>query len=229
MNANTLSEKAMKRQSNMLRVYKFNASLFRKKRFQKFVDLCMPELTDTMLDVGGTVDFWSGKKQFCKKIDLLNIRHIQMPQSLSNIHTQIDLVKGDARCLMYNDSSYDIVFSNSVIEHVGSWEDQVSFANECRRVGKKLWIQTPAKSFFIEPHFMTLFVHWLPKKFQKYLVRYFSLWGLLNRPTAESVSKMVDEIRLISFDEMRILFPDCKIHRERVAFVFVKSYIAYRA
>ena len=209
-------------------VYKFNAFLFRKKRFQKFLDLCKPQLTDTMLDVGGTIDFWSGENQVCNKIDVLNIRHIETSSNISNNAKQIDLVVGDGRCLPYNNNSYNIVFSNSVIEHVGSWEDQVNFAQECSRVGKKIWIQTPAKSFFIEPHYMTIFIHWLPKKMQKNLIRYFSVWGLLCKPAPESVCAIVDEIRLISSDEMRILFPDCKILKERFAFLFVKSYIAYR-
>lgn len=209
-------------------VYEFNASLFRKKRFRKFLDLCNPKPTDTILDVGGTVDFWTSESLMFNKIDLLNIRYAESSSEITNNSNRINLVIGDARCLPYKNESYDIVFSNSVIEHVGSWEDQVNFSKECSRVAKKMWIQTPARSFFIEPHFITVFIHWLPKKIQKKLVRCCSLWGLLNKPTPEFVCNMVDEIRLISYNEMRILFPDCQIHKERVGILFVKSYIAYR-
>jgi hypothetical protein len=53
-----------------------------------------------------------------------------------------------------SDQEYDIAFSNSVIEHVGDWERQAAFASEIRRVGKNLWIQTPAKECPIEPHYL---------------------------------------------------------------------------
>jgi len=56
--------------------------------------------------------------------------------------------------LNYSDNEFDICFSNSVIELVGSFEDQRKFANEIRRVGRKLWVQTPARSFFFEPHYL---------------------------------------------------------------------------
>ena len=185
-------------------------------------------LRNDALDVGGTTDFWTVENLVCNKIDLLNMRHAETSSQVSSDSKQIRLVIGDARHLPYDNDSYDIVFSNSVIEHVGSFEDQMNFAKECSRVGRKIWIQTPARSFLIEPHFMTFFIHWLPKKIQKRLVRRCSLWGLLNKPTPESICNMVDEIRLISLKEMRVLFPDCQIYKERVGILFVKSYIAYR-
>jgi hypothetical protein len=39
--------------------------------------------------------------------------------------------------------------------------------------------------------------------------------------------RLAEEVRLLSFSEMKRLFPDCEIHRERV-FGFVKSLIAIR-
>jgi len=69
------------------------------------------------------------------------------------------------------------------------------------RVGKKLWIQTPAKIF--------------------------SVWGLITRPSKAYVNSIINEIRLLTLDEMENLFPDCKIIREKF-FFFTKSYIAVR-
>ncbi len=57
-----------------------------------------------------------------------------------------------------------VVFSNSVIEHVGTWEDQQAFAAEVRRVGRRLWV--PAYECPIEPHYLAPLVHYLPKEVQ---------------------------------------------------------------
>jgi hypothetical protein len=126
------------------------------------------------------------------------------------------------------DFDYDIVFSNSVIEHVGSWEDQQAFAREVRRVGKKVWVQTPAMECPIEPHYLAPFMHWLPKYIQRRLIRWCSVYGLVQRPSQKEVKQMVDSIRLISKAEMNELFPDCEILIERMFCIFPKSYIAVR-
>jgi hypothetical protein len=96
-----------------------------------------------------------------------------------------------------------------------------------RRTGKSVWCQTPAKEFFIEPHFITPFIHWIPKKWQRKLLRNFSIWGLMTRPSQDYVNEMVNELRLLSYKEMRQLFPDCEIIRERFLFM-TKSYIAVK-
>ena len=138
-----------------------------------------------------------------------------------------ELVVGDGCALPYADMSFDIVFSNSVIEHVGSWERQQAFAAEARRVGRRLWVQTPAREFFIEPHLITPFFHWLPYVWKRRLMRNFTGRGLIERPEMPSVDAFLAEVRLLTFDEMRALFPDCTILRERFLGC-TKSYIAVR-
>jgi hypothetical protein len=135
---------------------------------------------------------------------------------------------GDGCNLDFPNNSYDIVFSNSVIEHVGSYENQKAFASEVRRAGKSLWIQTPAYECLIEPHYLAPFIHWLPKKWQKKLVRHFTIRGLLDQPTSVEVDNMVETTRLLSFKEFKNLFPDCEILIEKMLFIIPKSYIAVR-
>lgn len=114
-----------------------------------------------------------------------------------------------------------------MIEHVGSLDRQRAFANEVRRVGDGVWVQTPANEFPIEPHYLSPFVHYFPKHVQKRVLRFFSFWGLLTRPSQEKINAKVDEIRLLSYNEMRELFPDCEIIRERFLWM-TKSYVAMR-
>ena len=127
-----------------------------------------------------------------------------------------------------DNQAYDVVFSNSVIEHVGDWTDQQAFSHEVRRVGGRLWIQTPARICPIEPHYIAPFIHWFPKDLQRKLIPWCSLYGLIQRPTSDEITKVVDSIRLLTKSEVHSLFPDCEILVERILFIIPKSYIAIR-
>jgi hypothetical protein len=130
--------------------------------------------------------------------------------------------------LPYEDGAFDLAISNLVIEHVGTWENQQRFAAEIRRVARRLWVQTPARAFLFEPHLITpVVVHWLLCGAQRRLLRNFTLWGLLTRPSHARVEEFLDEVRLLTYAEMRELFPDCEIRRERVL-GWTKSYVAVR-
>ncbi|MCK5850971.1 MAG: class I SAM-dependent methyltransferase [Kiritimatiellae bacterium] len=189
---------------------------------------CLQPLeTDILLDVGGYPEFWACVPQFVARIDTLNLHEINFAPT-SDHKCNIRTIVGDGRKLTFADNTYDIVHSNSVIEHVGDWEDMEKFASELLRVGRSVWAQTPAKAFFFEPHYLGLFVHWLPKNIQKKIIRWCSLWGILARPSKEEIRQMVDSTRLLTYAEMRKLFPDCRILTERFLWVFPKSYIAVR-
>ena len=62
----------------------------------------------------------------------------------------------------FGDASFDIAFSNSVIEHLSTFENQARMAAEVRRVARAYWVQTPNFWFPIEPHFLVPAWHWLP-------------------------------------------------------------------
>jgi ubiquinone/menaquinone biosynthesis C-methylase UbiE len=132
-------------------------------------------------------------------------------------------VEGDATELPLADNAFDIAFSNSVIEHVGTWEKQQAFAREACRMARKLWIQTPARSFPIEAHLLAPYIQYLPKSVQHSFVRW-TLRGLLQ---PDAVHKIVDEVRLLTYREMKQLFPDCLILKECMLGL-TKSYIAVR-
>jgi hypothetical protein len=132
---------------------------------------------------------------------------------------------GDGRKLTFPNASYDVVYSNSVIEHVGDWEDQRRFAEEVRRVGRRLWIQSPAKECPVEPHYMGVIFHWFPHRWHVPLARWTSVVGLTKAADLESIASST---RLLSKREFRELFPDCEIWTERLLWVFPKSYIAIR-
>lgn len=204
-------------------IYKILLPPFRKKRMREFVKTFTLASQTKILDVGGTPYNWSLID--CKSdITLLNL---SIPKDFESMPANFKFVIGDGTDLKYADSQFDICYSNSVIEHLSSFENQMKFAREVCRVGGKVWVQTPARSFFFEPHFLTPFVHFLPKNIQRKLLRNFTTWGLLTRPDKDKVDQFLAELRLLSCDEMKTLFPDCEIRREKFL-GFTKAFIAVR-
>jgi hypothetical protein len=210
----------------MHRLWALIFKTFRRRRMRWFLERAKPRPDDVLLDVGGYPTNWSGLERPVRRIDVLNVHEIDWDPA-SSPALEIRTLEGDGRALDAADGAYDIVFSNSVIEHVGDWQAQRAFAREVSRVGRTLWVQTPARWFPVEPHYLTPFVHYLPRGWQKRLLRNASVWGWLARPSQEQVDATVDEIRLLDHREMRELFPDCEILRERVL-GSTKSFIAFR-
>jgi SAM-dependent methyltransferase len=71
-------------------------------------------------------------------------------------------VQADAtQRLPFADGQFDLAYSSSVVEHVPKAR-RAAFAAELRRVARGWLVQTPARSFPIEPHALLPFAHWLP-------------------------------------------------------------------
>jgi len=212
---------------NIHTIYHQVFKLWRKRRFEWFLRLVAPRPADILLDVGGGPGFWITQPQPVKRVDTVNVYEITWTAQSAPEHNIRTLV-GDGCALAFPDQSYDIGFSNSVIEHVGTWERQQQFASELRRVAGTLWVQTPAYACPIEPHYMAPFIHYLPRSVQKAVVRWATPWGWIERPDARQVQAMVESTRLLRKSEMQQLFPDCEILTERMCWVLPKSYIAFR-
>jgi SAM-dependent methyltransferase len=146
-------------------------------------------------------------------------------------HARLEHVHGDGCHLPFADKAFDIVFSNSVIEHVGGPEAQARFAREIIRAGRGYWVQTPNRYFPVETHLLTPFVHLLPRTWRAFIVRRFTVWQWIHRPDPEAkryyIEHFVSDIRLLSAVEIQHLFPDAVILRERFL-GFTKSLVAYR-
>jgi len=208
-------------------IYRFIFRFWRRKRMAQFESTIQPGENELVLDVGGYPQTWTAQPQVSKRVDCLNLHQVSWDVSQSPNH-RITTTVGDGCSLAYDDGAYDIVYSNSVIEHVGDWEKQQAFAKEIRRVGKRLWIQTPAYECPIEPHFIAPFVHWIPISVRRHLLRWFTLWGWLTKPSQETIDETIAFTQLLRKKQFQELFPDCDIITERLLGVFPKSYIAYR-
>jgi ubiquinone/menaquinone biosynthesis C-methylase UbiE len=179
----------------------------------------------TVLDVGGMEAVW-------ETIGFVNRPDIQI--TLLNVepcktsYSNISVVIGDARNMhQFRDNQFDVVYSNSVIEHVGALDDMRRMAQEIRRVGKRYFLQTPNRYFPIEPHFVFPFFQFLPRSVQIFLLQNYKLGWIGRVPERKFAEIAIDSIRLLTWNEMRSLFADAEIEREKL-FGITKSLIAYK-
>lgn len=194
--------------------------LFRRKRMLAFERMFEVSDRTRILDVGGTRFNWdlmSSKPQ----VTLLNLGLEE------RVEGRFRWMPGDGRHLPFDDNSFDICFSNSVIEHVGGPDDWKKFAGEIRRTAPAYYVQTPNLWFPVEPHQMGLFLHWLPRRIERRLVRYFSVWGWVTRETQENIDKWLSQNNLLTKRDMVRLFPDAEIMVERLL-LLPKSFIAVK-
>ena len=162
----------------------------------------------------------------CTAADGLHITLINLssePVSLSFIQS----LAGDARDLSrFPDGAFDVVFSNSVIEHVGDPADQEAMAEEIRRVGKRYFVQTPARSFPIEPHFLFPFFAVLPDPIRLFLIRRFNLGWYKKIPDREQAKSFLKGFQLLNSPQFTSLFPGGTLFKERMCGL-TKSYIIH--
>ncbi|MDQ6873235.1 MAG: class I SAM-dependent methyltransferase [Gemmatimonadota bacterium] len=202
------------------------ATHMRRKRFAFFLSLL--ESVDrplTILDVGGTQQFWDimGRDRLAgASVTLFNLA--AQPVSADNFES----VTGDARDLSrFETSSFDVVFSNSVIEHLGPhFANQQRMADEIKRVGRRYFVQTPNRHFPIEPHFLVPGFQFMPLDFRVWLVSHFNVGWYRRIPDRARARAEVESVSLLTHRDLRLLFPAARIYRERMMGL-TKSFVAY--
>ena len=126
---------------------------------------------------------------------------------------------------LFADQSFDLVYSNSVLEHVGGHARRADFAREAARLAPHHWVQTPNRYFPLEPHWLFPFFQFLPVPARAWIGEHWPLtWS---RQTGSDALETVLDTELIGATEFAHLFPGSTVLRERVAGV-TKSLIATR-
>ena len=194
---------------------------FRAQRMATFLSLFPITRETRVLDIGGTIDTWQRVPEM-PRLTLLNV--YDRPEGLE---PSVNWVKGDARDMPFQCGDFDLVFSNSVIEHVGAWVDQRQFAFEVRRLNAPYWVQTPNRRFPIEPHVLGVGVQFLPRRLQVPYARVASIRGWMTMGTWSALRETLEHTRLLDEEEMHSLFPGATVWRETV-FGLTKSLVAYQ-
>ncbi|MEQ8786678.1 MAG: class I SAM-dependent methyltransferase [Pirellulaceae bacterium] len=196
----------------------------RRRRFGRFLQLLdqLPRPV-RILDVGGTETFWQ-----MMGVDELEAVSITLLNVFENETTSphIHALTGDGCDLsQFADGEFDVVFSNSVIEHVRTWENQRRMAAEIRRVGRSYFVQTPNRYFPVEPHFQYPCFQFLPRWWKIRLLKSRSVGWYPQAENDEQAGMWADEIRLLTRREIRRLFPEAELIAERY-WCLAKSYMA---
>jgi hypothetical protein len=203
---------------------------FRERRFEFFARIVSETLKKNqscrILDLGGSAEYWSryGKGLDWTRVTVCSVNRTAAPVKMPGF----EAMAGDARRLdQFADNSFDIVHSNSVIEHVGKWDDMVAMAEEVRRLAPRYFVQTPYFWFPIEPHARFIFFHWLPESWRYRIIlrRRCGFWE--RQPDVGKAVKQVQSACMIDKRQMHFLFPDADISFERFM-GFPKSIIAVR-
>lgn len=223
----------------MKKLFKLYSDKSRKKRAAFFLKTLSPTEGAKILDLGG------GNGKYINSI-LPNTHNYNV--TISDILTDdLNYARenfgyktkplSESKRLPFDDNEFDIVFCNSVIEHVTipkkdiwslksskkfktlSIESQKEFAKEISRIGKAYFVQTPNKYFLIESHsWLPGFIVWVPRSIQIKIIAFFNkFWPKKTSP----------DWNLLTFKQMQELFPGAKIYREK-SLGFTKSLMAIK-
>jgi len=202
----------------------------RKRRMARLAALLGGRRGLNVLDLGGTVDFWEANGGFLTPgtIESLEVVNLDCADELVNPLAGGGTIlchRHDATSLqgLYRDR-YDLVFSNSVIEHVGNLDRQRRMSEVVREVGDWHFIQTPSRRFPIEPHFHVPFFAFLPLGVRTEIHRRFSCGFMGREPDWLRARIACENTRLLSRRELSALFPMSRVLPERTI-GFVRSWL----
>jgi hypothetical protein len=178
----------------------------------------------SVIDLGGRADSWLRAPVRPARVHVVNLEdhgaNGDTPDwitgELGDACELPDRLKGD----------YDLVFSNSVLEHVGGHERRLRFADAVHELASRHWVQTPYRYFPVEPHFLFPGFQFLPLAARVGIVR---RWPLVHTPPEDRATalRVAMWVELLSRTEMATYFPDSIVRAERLG-GFAKSLIAVK-
>jgi hypothetical protein len=176
-----------------------------------------------VLDLGGVPGQWVGR----------SVRPAQVVSVNLEGHPPVDepwltAVRGDACDLPagLRRERFDLVHSNSVLEHVGGHARRLAFAATVHAAADHHWIQTPYRYFPVEPHWVFPGFQFLPVRAR---VELSLRWPLGHIRSADRAAALADVtwVELLGRTEMQAYFPGSEIWPERFAGL-TKSLVAVR-
>jgi len=188
----------------------------RDQRHRLFLDLVAPRPAETILDVGVT-DSPERRANFleCEYPQRENITAVSVEplQRFQLAFPEIEAVIADGRSLPFADRSFDIVYSNAVLEHVGTRYDQLLFLREiCRVAGRAVFVATPSRAFPVDSHTLIPFAHWGPPSVRA------AVYGPLGRGSWADIHKL-NMLWASELEDLagRATRAPCEVRRQRVA------------
>lgn len=178
----------------------------RKRIFDIFMDLYKPGKDDSIIDIGATPDNSLTYSNLFEKYypykENFTVSSIEDCSGLVKDLGLREFVKTEPhQKFPFVDKQFKYLFSNAVIEHVGTREQQKQFLKECLRVSENVLLTTPNRYFPVEMHTILPLVHWLPLRYFQWIIRNF-WWGgefwskteNLNLLWESEIIRLLDEI-----------------------------------
>lgn len=186
------------------------SSYNRKRKWKLFCEIINPQKSDKILDVGFMI-----KERF--DVDNFLEKNYPHPQNITALgiedadefkekYPQINVIRYDGKIFPFKDKSFDVCWSNAVLEHVGDRERQILFVKEINRVAKVAYITTPNKYFPFEVHTLTPLMHMLPKDaFDRYLTLTNRKWATGDFMELLAYNDILDILDAAGIDNYRII------------------------
>jgi hypothetical protein len=200
-------------------------SLGQRKRARRWdwVREAFPDIESmSVIDLGGTAEAWLRAPLRPARVHVVNLEKSSLEAPASWIRVdQADACDLPARI---REGKYDLVYSNSVIEHVGGHSQRMRFADSVHMLAEQHWVQTPYRYFPIEPHWLFPGFQFLPLNVRAELSR---RWPLVHTPSGswDEGLRAAMGVELLSRAQMAFYFPDSTLRTERMVGI-VKSLIA---
>jgi hypothetical protein len=194
----------------------------RTRRWETFQRLFPDVAGLRVVDLGGTPATWLRAPVRPKHVVVVNLAELDDPGE-----PWLTVEHGDACALPERlfEQPFDIVFSNSLIEHVGGHARRQDLADAVHRLAPRHWVQTPYRYFPVEPHWLFPGMQFLPLRARAFIAR---VWPLAHtRASREAATRVALGTELVSLTELRYYFPGSEIVRERFG-PLVKSIVAVR-
>lgn len=191
----------------------------RQRKFDLFMELFDPSPQDLVLDLGGgDGSYLSTMYPWPERVVVIDIQ-LERIARIGSFSRALPLLADGTR-LPFAGGAFDLLWSNAVIEHVGGHDNQQAFASEVRRVAKAYFVTTPWRGFPIELHYKLPLYQFVPKRLQRAISQHMAI-GWYGRGEWE-------EINLLWHRQLRMLFPEAQVIKQRVT-PWPETLIAFRA
>jgi ubiquinone/menaquinone biosynthesis C-methylase UbiE len=190
---------------------------FRTEKVDRFFRELRPQQDDTLLDVGGGVGIVGEFRALYKYFRAVQIVNLDSGVVVGDEFKHVNVSIADGCALPYPDQSFDWVFSNAVIEHVGGISRQTQFAGEIQRVARKgYFVATPNRNFPVDPHTLLPFYQFLSPRMQGKVCRF-----------SPGYLREYEPIDLLSQRSLQTLFPGAIVQKLGMKWL-PNNLIAYR-
>lgn len=194
----------------------------RARKWDKFLSLVRPEQNARILDVGFSEREYGLADNFLEKNysypENITAVGLEEADEFKKRYPKVRTVRYRGGRLPFADRSFDIGWSNAVIEHVGDRTKQLDFLRELKRVAKRTFLTTPNRYFLVEVHTRLPLLHWLPKRVFDFIVKKLGKsWaaGLyMNLLSLRALKKLLREAGITEYE----------IHKNKLA-VFTLDFI----